>query len=137
MTISPAAVTSRLLRGVVGMPAGSEPASAPVASAWLKKSRRSMAFVSREGVSDEGHAAARAKQPNGPIEIRLAQRFPPHVDPLRRVLFDSGVDILALVLDGQIGAQLFAQRDLLLAAGRGNDPRADRLGHLHHGRTDA
>ena len=52
-------------------------------------------------------------------------------------LLEPRIDVFGLVVDRQVGPQLLAQRDLLIAAGGGGHPRADGLGDLHHGRADA
>ena len=77
------------------------------------------------------------QQRDDSVEIRLAQRLPPDVDALGRKPLDGGSHILRLVIDRQVGAQVPARRDFLIGARRGDDPRAEDLGHLHHARADA
>ena len=72
---------------------------------------------------------------DGQVEILFAQRFPPHVDGAE--FFQRGFEIVGLVVDGHVCADLAAELHFLIAAGGGEDSCADGPGHLHHGRTDA
>ena len=87
----------------------------------------------RPGVSagHDNHPPALGQQRNRPLEVRLAQRLPPHAHALRSKLLDARIDIFALVVDRQVGAQLAAQAQLRRTARGRDDSRALRLGHLH------
>ena len=72
---------------------------------------------------------------DGQIEVRLADRFPPHVDGAE--FLDRGAQIAALVVDGRRGAELLADLQFLVAAGGGEDSRADGPGHLNDAGADS
>ena len=67
---------------------------------------------------------------DGPLQVRLAQVLPPHVDGAE--LLQGVFQAAGLVVDHRVGAQLATHLQFLVGAGRGNHAGADRAGHLHH-----
>jgi len=80
----------------------------------------------------DDHSAPQRQQRNRPVEVWLAQRFPPDIDAFRREVPDGRHHVLGSVVDGQVSAQIPAGRDFFIRARRGNDARAEDFGHLHH-----
>ena len=95
---------------------------------WADGKRRS-----RFPSGHDNHAASRRQCAHSQIEVGFAQGFPPHVHSGRRQPFQLRLDILCIVMEDEIGAQLAAQLRFPIASGSGDDPGADGLRHLHHG----
>ena len=78
-----------------------------------------------------------AEQGDGDLEVGLALGLVPDVDSLGSELAEPGGDVVGLVVEREVRAQVAAELDALGAAGRRGDAGPGRLGHLHDHRADA
>src|SRR2546425_2805904 len=91
----------------------------------------------RVAACHQNHSPPRCEVRDGALEVRLAQGFPPNVHSIWGERFDSCIEVLSLVIDGKVSAELPHTRHLFVAPHGSDDTGAQSLGHLYDHRTNA